>query len=233
LLIFALAVGAIVLSLSYRALGLIFPNDLFDQIIGLMLFDAAALIWFVVFVYLCESSMQYVFAFFGFMIGLGGALGLIGIEVGVSSGMLIAAEMVKPLTYIFIGVAVGHVVLLYARHASAPEVAAKISLGVDKAKITDEGQKQAEAQIASAMPQLGAAIAARLVGEVMQDLNLTAQVIDSKFLPVNDENSQASGGAAQSQPAGVPYPFLFSPRRANTVQGSKAEAHLPDAGAKK
>jgi len=195
LLIFALAVGTIVISLSYRALGLIFPNDLFDQLIGLALFDASALIWFTVFVYLCESTMQYVYAFLGFLLGLGGTIGLVAIEVGISSKMLMAASMLKPLTYIFIGVAVGHLILLYARHAAAPNVNAKISLGIDKAKIVDEGQKQAEEHLAKQLPHLGAAISNRLIQEVMRDLKLSSaggQVIDLPALDVSTTPAAAT-----------------------------------------
>jgi hypothetical protein len=80
---------------------------------------------------------------------------------------------------------------------------------------------------------LGNAIARELVEAVMRDLNLTPQVIDAKFLPVDDETGQTPTGGTQSQPAGVPRPFLFIPRKLNIVQGSKAEAHLPGSGAKK
>ena len=125
------------------------------------------------------------------MIGLLGTFGLIGIEVGISSGMLIAGAMTKPLTYIFIGVFMGHLTLIYLYHGAAPDVDAKISLGIDKAKVVDEGRKQAEEHLAKALPQLGAAIAHRLVSEVMQDLGLQPQMIDAKFLPL-DESSELS-----------------------------------------
>ena len=194
LLIFALAVGTIVISLSFKALGLIFPNDLFDQIIGLMLFDAAALIWFTVFVYLCESTAQYVYAFFGFLIGLGGTIGLVGIEVGISSGMLESTSMLKPLTYVFIGVAISHLILLYARHASSPEVNNKISLGVEKAKIHDAGMKQAEQELENERAKFGGVIRGRLVDDVLREMNLRPQIIDAKALPVDDGLNTATNG---------------------------------------
>lgn len=198
LALFALAVFTIVISLSYKALGLIFPNDLFDQLIGLVLFDASALLWFAVFVYLSRSTAQYVFSFFGFLIGLGGTIGLVGIEVGLSSGMLELEMMRKPLVYIFIGVAVSHLILLYARHASAPEVNNEISMGVDLAKVVDEGQKQAEDHIKKAMPQLGAVIASRLIEDAMQRLDIRSQIIDAKALPVYDDlNTSTNGYPAQ------------------------------------
>lgn len=192
--LFALAVFAIVISLSYKALGLIFPNDLFDQLIGLVLFDASALLWFAVFVYLSRSTAQYVFSSFGFLIGLGGTIGLVGIEVGLSSGLLELEAMRRPLTYIFIGVAVSHLILLYARHASSPEVNNEISMGVDLAKVVDEGQKQAEQHIKNQMPQLGAVIASRLIEDAMQRLNIRPQIIDARALPVDDDLNISTNG---------------------------------------
>ena len=181
--LFALAVFAVVLSLSYRALGYIFPGDLFDQGIGLVLFDLAAIVWFVTFTYRSESTMQYVFAALGFLVGLVGMIGLVAIEVGISSGMLVASEMIKPLVYIFIAVAVAHVVLVYARHAAGPEVTAKISLGVEKAKIHDEGMRQAEEHLEQARVQLGDSIRARLVEDVLREMNI--EVIDGKATTVS------------------------------------------------
>jgi len=192
LVLFTIGVFVIVMSLSYRALGLIFPDDLFDQAIGLLLFDAAAVVWFLVFVYQSHSTMQYVFALFGFGIGLLGTIALVGIEVAISSGMLVVADMIKPLTYIFIAVAVAHVVLLYLRHAAGPEVSSKINLGVEKAKIQDEGMRQAEQQLDIVRSQLGEAIRARLLDEVLRDLDLAPRVIDAKALPLEED--------AQSKP---------------------------------
>lgn len=187
--LFALFVAVVfvtVLSLSFRALGMIFPDDLFDQAIGLALFDAAAVVWFLVFVYKSKSIWQYVAAVFGFLAGLFGMVGLVGIEVGISSGMLEVEAMMKPLTYIFIAAAVAHVVLIYAREASAPEVAGDISLGVEKAKVTAEGMRQAEQVMQKGLPQLGAHISADLVRQALRDLGIGGQVIDLPALPVDD-----------------------------------------------
>lgn len=199
---FALFVAAVfvgIVSMSFKGLGYIFPNDLFDQAIGLVLFDVAALTWFGVLIYLCTSTAQYTFSLIGFVVGLFGTFGLIGIEVGISSGMLIAAQMTKPLTYIFIGVFMGHLSLIYFYHAAAPDVDAKISLGIDKAKVVDEGRKQAEEHLAKALPQLGAAISQRLIDEVMQDLGLQPQMIDAKFLPLDVSENSISGEVAENK----------------------------------
>jgi hypothetical protein len=172
--LFMLAVGAAVMYYSWNGLALIFPEDLTGQIFGLINFDIAALIWFLTFVYLSRSTMQYVFSGFGFLVGLVGTVGLVGIEIGISSGYLKPDEMAQPLTYIMIGVLVAHLVLLYARHSAEPEVTADINIGVEKAKVKDEAQKQFDERMKANARALGVIEADRLFADILRDLNVQA-----------------------------------------------------------
>jgi len=197
--LFILAVFAGVMYYSFRALGLIFPGDLAGQMFGMALFDLAALVWFLHFVKNCRSTMQYVFSFIGFMLGIVGTLGLVGIEVGISSGQLEAASMAKPLSYIFIGALIGHLLLIYATHAAAPEISAEISLGVERAKITAQAEKDAERILMNNQDALAGPIAREHVRRVMLELNLQprdSEVIDLQALDVvRAEQPAPSGGA--------------------------------------
>jgi hypothetical protein len=187
--LFILGVFAGVMYYSFNALGLIFPGDLAGQLFGMALFDVAALVWFLVFVKESHSTMQYVFAMIGFIVGIAGTLGLVGIEVSISSGTLEAAAMMKPLSYIFIGAMVGHLLLIYARHAAAPEIAADISLGVERAKITDQAQKDAERMLMNNQQLLAGPIADELVRRVLHDLDLRPRddgVLDLQALEVKE-----------------------------------------------
>lgn len=170
--LFILAVFAGVMYYSFNALGMIFPGDLAGQLFGMVLFDVAALVWFLVFVKECHSTMQYVFSAIGFMLGLVGTLGLVGIEVGISSGMLEAATMAKPLSYIFIVALIGHLLLTYAFHAAAPDIAADISLGVERAKILDRAQNDADKMLEQNQHLLAEPLAADHVARIMRMLNL-------------------------------------------------------------
>ena len=192
--IFALGVFVIIVSLSYSALGRIFPNRLFDQSAGMLLFDAAAIIWFLTFIGNCKSTGQYVASGLGFILGVLGSLALIGIEVGISSGMLIAADMVKPLTYTFIAAAVGHLLITYGFHAAAPELSARISLGIEQARAQDEGMRQAELAMSRDLPQLGNVISARILEDVYRTLNMPQQIIEARALPVDDSLHVPSNG---------------------------------------
>lgn len=181
--VFVLGIFAAMMFYSWQGLANIFPNDLLGQGFGMLMFDLAALIWFSTMVYRSRSISQYVIAFVGFLVGLIGTLGLIGIEVGLSSGMLERADMVSPLTYIFIAVMVGHVVLIYSHHASAPEMAADISLGVEKAKITGRAEEAATRYLTDNIEGLSRPIAAELIRRVQNDLNLRPTSRDVLDLP--------------------------------------------------
>jgi len=197
--LFILAVFAGVMYYSFHALGLIFPGDLAGQMFGMALFDLAALVWFLVFVKNCQSTMQYVFSAIGFMLGIVGTLGLVGIEVGISSGLLEAAPMAKPLSYIFLGALLGHLLLIYATHAAAPEISAEISLGVERAKITAQAEKDAERILMNNQAALSGPIADELVRRVLQDLNLQprgADVLDLQALDVVPPAQPAPSGGA-------------------------------------
>jgi hypothetical protein len=209
--IFTVGVFVIIISLSYAAIGRIFPNSLFDQVTGMLLFDAAAVVWFLTFIGNCKSVSQYVFSGLGFGLGVLGSIGLIGIEVGISSGMLTAADMVKPLTYVFISAAVGHLLLTYMFHGSAPEISSEISMGVELAKLEDEGMRQAELQVQQNMQLLGNVISNRIYARLMTQMNLPSNILEANMLPMDNTLHVPSNGyplpTQESQPS-----FFSDPR---------------------
>ena len=185
--LFGMGVIVLLMSYTFQALSNIFPNNFTAQVMGMILFDVAAIAWLSAFIYLCKSIMQYAFAFIGFGFGLAGTLGMVAIEV-----MLGGQQMIKPpawvneaLIYGFIGAAVVHVVLFYAYKLAAPEISADISLGIETANITEEAMKQAESVLLSQRGALGGVIAPRLVNNVRRNLGLpvSGDVLD---LPAYD-----------------------------------------------
>lgn len=201
--LFILGVFVAVVSISFSGLGHIFPDNIFNQAIGLVLFDFAALTWFLVFVSGCKSTMQYVWSALGFVIGLLGVLGLAGMEVGISSGWLVAAEVTRPLSYIFIGVLLSHLTLIYLHHGSAPEIETAISLGIEMARIKAEGMRQAELQMQQSAASMGSVIRGRLVGDALREMNMSPEhIIDLPALPVEMPAAQPTAGGFQ-------FPFSF------------------------
>lgn len=201
--LFGAGVVVLLMSYTFKALAYIFPDNFIAQIMGMILFDIAALAWLAAFIYLCKSVMQYSFAFLGFVVGLLGSLVMVAIEV-----MLGGQEMIDPpawinsvLIYGFIAAAVVHVILFYAYKLTAPEVSADISLGIETAQITDEAMKQAEEVLLRERGALGSVIAPRLVDNVRRNLGLPVRgdVIDLEPFDVNE-----------------PLPVQISPARQNT-----------------
>lgn len=196
--LFGLAVIALLMSYTFEALAYIFPDNFTAQVMGMILFDVAALAWLGAFIYLCRSVMQYAFAFIGFVVGLLGSLGMVAIDV-----MLGGQAMIEPpawinsaLIYGFIGAAVAHVILIYAYKLASPEISADISLGIETANITEEAMKQAEGVLLAQRGALGNVIAPRLVDNVRRNLGLPVMgdVID---LPAYDLPDQAQAIPAQ------------------------------------
>lgn len=196
---FCLAVIAGVMYWSFGALSRIFPGDLASQLFGLMQFDVAAVVWFFVLVTNSRSTAQYVWSGFGFLLGFAGTVGLVGIEVGLSSGFIEAAEIVQELTYIFIAAVVGHLFLTYAFHASEPEVSADISLGIDKAKISDKAQAAVEKKIDEKIDALASPIANELMRKVLQDLNISAHFKEDMVLPALPVENEAEKQEEQAK----------------------------------
>lgn len=168
--------GVVILLMTYtfQALTRVFPDNFIAQLMGMILFDFAAIAWLQTFIYLCKSVMQYVFAFLGFLIGLAGTLLMVSIEVILGGQTLMEPPtwINEGLVYGFIGAAVLHVFLFYAFKLSAPEISAEIALGIETANITEEAMKQAEQHLLMNRGMLGASIMPRLVGNVQRNLGL-------------------------------------------------------------
>lgn len=171
---FLIGMFGLVISLTFSALGRIFPGNFANQLIGLVLFDIAALAWGLSFVYKSKSVGQYALAAIGFIVGLAGTMVMIASEVMLSAQDLATPPewIGKTMTYAFIGAAVIHLVLGYLHNAASPEVDASIRLGAAQAEIMSEAIKQAELELDTNREVMGSVIRARLVADIRRDLRL-------------------------------------------------------------
>lgn len=190
---FLIGMFGLVISLTFSALGRIFPDSFANQIIGLVLFDIAALAWGMAFVYRSESVAQYALAAIGFLIGLAGTFIMIASEVMLSAEGLTAAPewLGKALTYTFIGASALHLSLGYAHKATSPDVDASIRLGAAQAEITQEAIRQAEDELESRRAALGDVIRPRLVAGIKRNLNLPLSQAEFDALPQDSEVIEA------------------------------------------
>jgi len=202
---FLIGMFFLVISLTFSALGRIFPDNFTNQIVGLVLFDLAALCWGLAFVFQSESTSQYAIAAIGFLVGLAGTFVMIASEVMLSAEGLAQAPdwLGRALTYTFIGASALHLSLGYAHAATAPDVDAQIRLGASQAEITSEAIRQAEQELESKRAALGDVIRPRLVANIKRNLNLPMSQDEFDSLPDIIEaqpKSKANG-------RGVPFPL--------------------------
>lgn len=220
--LFGLGVVALLMSYTFEALAYIFPDNFVSQIMGMVLFDIAALAWLGAFIYLCKSVMQYAFAFIGFLFGLLSSLAMVAIDVMLGGqAMVEAPEWINSaLVYGFIAAAVVHVILVYAYKLAGPEISADISLGIEMADITEEGMKQAEDELLRERGALGRVIAPRLMNNVKRNLGLpvSGDVID---LPAYDVNDMTQATPVQI-PAARPMSFVERLKAAGQVLANPA-----------
>jgi len=171
---FTIAVLALLMSLTYSALARIFPDSLIDRMWGLVMFDIAAMCWALAFVFASESTGQYATSAIGFIVGFVGTLGMVAAEVILSSSMVEAGDMGKWMVYGFIIVTALHAALIYAHHATAPDIHEKINVGIARGEITTEAIRQATAELDEEKASLAVTIHRDIVSQVKRDLGLVS-----------------------------------------------------------
>lgn len=171
---FGIAILGLLMSLTYQALGRIFPGSFTNQIWGLILFDIGAICWALAFVFICETVAQYAIAAIGFGTGFLGTLLMVGAEVILGQELITsnAAEIGQWMVYGFIAATALHAILLYAHHAAGQEIRQRIDVGIARGEITTEAIKQATATLDIEKTNLARTITADIVSQVKRDLGL-------------------------------------------------------------
>ncbi len=204
--VFCIGVIGLMISLTYSALGRIFPNDFENQMWGLVIFDIATLAWAFAFVYKSHSVGQYVASGSGFLVGLIGTLGMIAAEVilsgqNLTGGNVDVVQIGQWMLYGFIGCTALHVILVYAHHAAGPELAQQIGTGISRGQIRDRALHDAEKQLEIETAALAQDITADIVASVRRDLQLPIPADPRMpFLPAQEYYQPP----AAAQPVSVP-----------------------------
>ena len=192
--VFGIAILGLLMSLTFGALGKLFPGNFTNQLWGLVLFDIAAIVWALVFVYKSQSTGQYALAGIGFVASFIGTLGMVAVEVMLSGQSFVEVEdwVGQWLVYGFVIMTAIHSALLYAHHANAPEIHEKINVGIARGEITTEAIKQATQSLEVHKAALADSIHRDIVDQVRRDLGLHDQVLDLPALPVEDPKEAIS-----------------------------------------
>lgn len=186
---FGIAILGLLIQLTFGALGKIFPDSFTNQLWGLVLFDIAAMIWALAFVFKSESTGQYAIAAIGFIAAFGGSVGMVAVEVLLSGQEYVEVQswVGQLLVYGFVIFTALHSALLYAYHASAPDIHEKINVGVARGEIVTAAITQATKTLDVEKDALARSIHDDIVAQVKRDLGLRpGQVLDLPALPVDN-----------------------------------------------
>lgn len=195
---FGIAILGLLMSLTFQALGRLFPDNFTNQIWAMIVADIAAMIWAVAFVYKCESTGQYAVAAIGFLVAFMFTLSMVAVEVLLSGQEYVEVQswVGQWLVYGFIIVTALHSALLYAHHATAPKIHERINVGVARGEIVSDAINQATKQLDEEKTSLARSIRDDIVAQVKRDLNLRpGHVLDLPALPVDNS---------------APYPVTFA-----------------------
>ena len=198
--VFGIAILGLLISLTFSALGKLFPDNFTNQLWGLVLFDIAAMIWALAFVFKSESTMQYALAAIGFIAAFVGTLGMVAVEVMLSGQTYVEVQdwVGQWLVYGFVIMTAIHSALLYAHHAAAPNIHEKINVGIARGEITTEAIKQATQSLEVHKAALASSIQQEIVNQVRRDLGLHGQILDLPALPVEDSQETETKQGAPS-----------------------------------
>jgi hypothetical protein len=171
---FGIAILGLLMSLTYQALGRIFPESPENQIWGLVLFDIAAMVWAGAFVFKCETTAQYAVAFIGFLTGFLGTMLMVAAEVmlGQQLTQVQSQEVGKWMVYGFIGATLLHAGLLYLHHYSGKAIRIKVDVGIAQGEVVTEAVRQATADLERDKRDLARDIATDIRAGVLRELNI-------------------------------------------------------------
>jgi hypothetical protein len=177
---FGLAVLALLMSLTYGALQKLFPGNFANQMWGIVLFDIATMVWAVTFVFQSKSTAEVMLS-------------------GQNLAQVDTSQIGQWMVYGFIVVTAIHVFLLYAHHASAPEIAEQISVGVARGEVVSKAIKDATNTIEAEKHELSRAIYYDIVSQVKRDLGVIEVNPSMPFIPITQEIPAHSKEATQAK----------------------------------
>lgn len=180
---FAIAVLILLMILTYSALGKLFPGNFANQMWGMVMFDISAMCWALAFVFQSKSTGQYAVSAIGFIVGFVGTLGMVAAEVMLSGQNLAnidTTQIGRWMTYGFIIVTALHAALVYAHHATAPEVSEQISIGIARGEVVTRAINDATKTIEAEKQELSRVLYNDIVSNVKRDLGMYS-VADTVF----------------------------------------------------
>lgn len=168
-----IAFVVILTSYSFMAMKHVFPSSLSAQVMGVVMFDIATVVWFLRIIGEAETKAQYVYAGIGFVVGFVLTVWLVNIEFGISAGIP-AENYMRDLVNALTWATVAHVGLLYLYELSGTGNTQRLKTGIHKAEIFDDAMRQSEIAIEQSKQALGSVLHGQYMRELMNDLHINA-----------------------------------------------------------
>lgn len=182
-LVFAALVIGFTSLLTWKLAQRIIPDDTILQVMTLVLFDGAALIWFITFIAQAQGTTQWALASVGFAVGLLGAVIMAAGEL-VLGQQLVAVDNPEQLGWILVATvvvaALAHAVLIYLFHFSNPQVKNRIENAQKVSQAIERAYADARGRIDDEVDQLVAGLVESVVDEARKQIDsVTARHIRS------------------------------------------------------
>ncbi len=181
-LLFAALVIGYTSWLTYLLAQMLIPDQVFLQVMTLVLFDVAALVWFVQFLTTARGTMQWALAAIGFLVAIVGTV-IMAVGELVLGQQLVVIEDPTRIGWILIATlavsALVHVLLIYLFHFSDPMLMNRIETAQKVGAAISQAGQDARAEIDRNMPE----ITANLVDSgTITSCTMYAGILDSRKL---------------------------------------------------
>lgn len=176
-LLFAMLIIAYTSMLTLQLAQRLTPENPILQYMTLILFDGAALVWFIQFITQAKGTMQWATAGLGFLVGLLGAIIMAGGELILGQSLVVMDDPTRigwVLVATVIIAALAHATLIYAFHFTDPEVKNRIENSQKVSKVIEQTYQDARLEIDRQAEVMGKQLAASLVYEAQTQLRMAA-----------------------------------------------------------
>lgn len=182
LLVFGVAVFALMIMLTFGSLGRIFPGDSVKQGSGLILFDIGALVWLIVFVGASRGKMQRGVAILMFVFCAVGAIAMAGADALMSGQDFVEVPqwVGQGIVYLFIVATALNLIALYLHHLNQPETTYKIREEAAQDKLVDMAFDLTEQKLNEEASKLAGVMATKRFSNTLLSLQLE-QVVEGKY----------------------------------------------------
>lgn len=172
--VFALLIFGLMLSLTFSVMGRLFPQSWQHQIWGLVLFDVAALVWFITFIFRSQGSGQRAVSLLLFVASLIGTLAMISAEVLLAGQnfVTVSPAVGRSVVYVFIAATAAHLIGLYTHHALTPSVLQAIKAQDLKDDLQEQAMTDAQGRFTARKAELGALLADGIERDLLADMSL-------------------------------------------------------------